>query len=265
MLKKDQAKIKSQEEKLQEQLEMYQKTLEEILEGPIQCENIDKKIEIFKNKMEETFDKEDLKNMNENLKTLKIHICKPYLSKILQYFTGAKGYYLPKNNRIVLHEESDIIYHESLHLSCNNRKNEEDIIGFDRYTNKDKKILFFGKGLNEIYTEILANRLFDKEIEIITNKTVELVLLLEQLIDDLPSLYLNSDLYELVIKLSEYTSINESLEFIYNIDRLFEIEIKNNIRKQDKEKYKEIYIKTLSFLKQYKFKKENQAQKKKTK
>lgn len=263
MLKKDQEKIKSQEEKLQEQLEMYQKTLEEILERPIQCENIDKKIEIFKNKMEETFDKEDLKNMNENLKTLKIHICKPYLSKILQYFTGAKGYYLPKNNRIVLHEESDIIYHESLHLSCNNRKNEEDIIGFDRYTNKDKKILFFGKGLNEIYTEILANRLFDKEIEIITNKTVELVLQLEQLIDDLPSLYLNSDLYELVIKLSEYTDINEALDFVYNIDRLYEIETKKNVKNRI-ERYVSVYYKTLRFLVQCQSKKEQQEKKKKS-
>lgn len=223
-------------------------------------EKLQNKMETFKSTMEETFKSKDLKYMNDNLETLRIFILK---SKLFQY--PYKAMYNNLSNELMILEEDDTIYHELLHLSCNNRKNEEDIIGFDRYTNKDKKILFFGKGLNEIYTEILANRLFDKEIEIITNKTVELVLLLEQLIDDLPSLYLNSDLYELVIKLSEYTSINESLEFIYNIDRLFEIEIKNNIRKQDKEKYKEIYIKTLSFLKQYKFKKENQAQKKKTK
>lgn len=262
MLKKDQEKIKSKEEKLQEQLEIYQKTLEEILGGSIQYENIDKKIEIFKNKMKETFDKEDLKNMNDNLKTLKIHICKPYLSKILQYFTKMKGYYLPEDNTIVLLEEGNVIYHESLHLSCNTGKSEKNIIGFDHYTNKDKKILFFGKGLNEIYTEILANRLFDKEIEI-TNKTVELVLQLEQLIDDLPSLYLNSDLYELVIKLSEYTDINEALDFVYNIDRLYEIETKKNVKNRI-ERYVSVYHKTLRFLVQCQSKKEKQEKKKKT-
>ena len=228
-------------------------------------ENDKKIIETFKNKMQETFKEKDLKNMNNNLLTLKITKYNLLLSKILKHLTDTNGCYEIDLNKIKIYQEDDTIYHELLHLSCNNRKNDNNIIGFDHHTIKDKYILSFGVGLNEIYTEILTNRLFGKEINESTSKTIKLVLLLEQLIEDLPSLYLNSDLYELVIKLSKYTSINESLDFIYNIDRLFEIEMKNNIRKQDKEKYKEIYIKTLSFLKQYKFKKENQEQKKKTK
>lgn len=228
-------------------------------------ENDKKIIETFKNKMQETFKEKDLKNMNNNLLTLKITKYNLLLSKILKHLTDTNGCYEIDLNKIKIYQEDDTIYHELLHLSCNNRKNDNNIIGFDHHTIKDKYILSFGVGLNEIYTEILTNRLFGKEINGSTSKTIKLVLLLEQLLEDLPSLYLNSDLYELVIKLSKYTSINESLDFIYNIDRLFEIEMKNNIRKQDKEKYKEIYIKTLSFLKQYKFKKENQEQKKKTK
>lgn len=226
-------------------------------------ENDKKIIEAFKNKMQETFKEKDLKNMNNNLLTLKITKYNLLLSKILKHLTDTNGCYEIDLNKIKIYQEDDTIYHELLHLACNNRKNDNKIIGFDHHTIKDKYILSFGVGLNEIYTEILTNRLFGKEINESTSKTIKLVLLLEQLIEDLPSLYLNSDLYELVIKLSKYTSINESLDFIYNIDRLFEIEMKNNIRKQDKEKYKEIYIKTLSFLKQYKFKKENQEQKKK--
>ena len=228
-------------------------------------ENDKKIIETFKNKMQETFKEKDLKNMNNNLLTLKITKYNLLLSKILKHLTDTNGCYEIDLNKIKIYQEDDTIYHELLHLSCNNRKNDNNIIGFDHHTIKDKYILSFGVGLNEIYTEILTNRLFGKEINESTSKTIKLVLLLEQLLEDLPSLYLNSDLYELVIKLSKYTSINESLDFIYNIDRLFEIEMKNNIRKQDKEKYKEIYIKTLSFLKQYKFKKEKQEQKKKTK
>lgn len=231
----------------------------------IKQENDKKIIEVFKNKMQETFKEKDLKNMNNNLLTLKITKYNLLLSKILKHLTDTNGCYEIDLNKIKIYQEDDTIYHELLHLACNNRKNDNKIIGFDHHTIKDKYILSFGVGLNEIYTEILTNRLFGKEINDPTSKTIKLVLLLEQLIEDLPSLYLNSDLYELVIKLSKYTSINESLDFIYNIDRLFEIEMKNNIRKQDKEKYKEIYIKTLSFLKQYKFKKENQEQKKKTK
>ena len=226
----------------------------------------DKKIiETFKNKMQETFKEKDLKNMNNNLLTLKITKYNLLLSKILKHLTDTNGCYEIDLNKIKIYQEDDTIYHELLHLSCNNRKNDNNIIGFDHHTIKDKYILSFGVGLNEIYTEILTNRLFGKEINGSTSKTIKLVLLLEQLLEDLPSLYLNSDLYELVIKLSKYTSINESLDFIYNIDRLFEIEMKNNIRKQDKEKYNEIYSKTLYFLKQYQYKRNYQEQKKKTK
>ena len=231
----------------------------------IKQENDKKIIEAFKNKMQETFKEKDLKNMNNNLLTLKITKYNLLLSKILKHLTDTNGCYEIDLNKIKIYQEDDTIYHELLHLSCNNRKNDNNIIGFDHHTIKDKYILSFGVGLNEIYTEILTNRLFGKEINESTSKTIKLVLLLEQLIEDLPSLYLNSDLYELVIKLSKYTSINESLDFIYNIDRLFEIEMKNNIRKQDKEKYNEIYSKTLYFLKQYQYKRNYQEQNKKTK
>ena len=221
-------------------------------------EKLQNKMETFKNKMEETFDNKDLKYMNDNLETLRIFILK---SKLFQY--PYKAMYNNLSNELMILEEDDTIYHELLHLSCNNMKSNNNIRGFAHYTKKQKNILSFGTGLDEVYTEILANRLFNKEINATTTKTVELVLLLEQLIDDLPSLYLNSDLYELVIKLSKYTSINESLDFIYNIDRLFEIEMKNNIRKRDKEKYRAIYQKTLYFLKQYQYKRNYQEQKKK--
>ena len=221
-------------------------------------EKLQNKMETFKNKMEETFDNKDLKYMNDNLETLRIFILK---SKLFQY--PYKAMYNNLSNELMILEEDDTIYHELLHLSCNNMKSNNNIRGFAHYTKKQKNILSFGTGLDEVYTEILANRLFNKEINATTTKTVELVLLLEQLIDDLPSLYLNSDLYESVIKLSKYTSINESLDFIYNIDRLFEIEMKNNIRKRDKEKYRAIYQKTLYFLKQYQYKRNYQEQKKK--
>ena len=222
-----------------------------------------KMIEIFKNKMEETFKEKDLKNMNNNILTLEITTYNLLLSKILQHLTDTNGCYNIDSNQIKIYQEDDTIYHELLHLSCNNRKGENNIIGFDHHVIKEKYILSFGVGLNEIYTEILTNRLFGKEIIEPISKTIELVLLLEQLINNFSSLYLNSDLYELVIELSEYTSINESLDFIYNIDRLFEIEMQNNIRKRDKEKYRAIYQKTLYFLKQYQYKKEKQEQKKK--
>lgn len=217
-------------------------------------EKLQNKMETFKNKMEETFDNKDLKYMNDNLETLRIFILK---SKLFQY--PYKAMYNNSSNELMILEEDDIIYHELLHLSCNNRKSNNNIRGFAHYTKKQKNILSFGTGLDEVYTEILANRLFNKEINATTPKTVELVLQLEQLIDNLPSLYLNSDLYELVLELSKYTNINESLEFIYNIDRLYTLE--QNIKNHDK--YNEIYSKTLYFLKQYQYKRNYQEQKKK--
>ena len=199
-------------------------------------EKLQNKMETFKSTMEETFESKDLKYMNDNLETLKIFILK---SKLFQY--PYKAMYNNPSNELMILEEDDTIYHELLHLSCNNRKNKNTIRGFAHYTKKQKNILSFGTGLDEVYTEILANRLFNKEINATTPKTVELVLQLEQLIDNLPSLYLNSDLYELVLELSKYTNINESLEFIYNIDRLYTLE--QNIKNHDK--YNEIYSKTL--------------------
>ena len=217
-------------------------------------EKLQNKMETFKSTMEETFKSKDLKYMNDNLETLRIFILK---SKLLQY--PYKAMYNNSLNELMILEEDDTIYHELLHLSCNNRKNKNTIRGFTHYTKKQKNILSFGTGLDEVYTEILANRLFNKEINATTPKTVELVLQLEQLIDNLPSLYLNSDLYELVLELSKYTNINESLEFIYNIDRLYTLE--QNIKNHDK--YNEIYSKTLYFLKQYQYKRNYQEQKKK--
>ena len=217
-------------------------------------EKLQNKMETFKSTMEETFKSKDLKYMNDNLETLRIFILK---SKLFQY--PYKAMYNNLSNELMILEEDDTIYHELLHLSCNNRKNKNTIRGFAHYTKKQKNILSFGTGLDEVYTEILANRLFNKEINTTTPKTVELVLLLEQLINKLPSLYLNSDLYELVLELSKYTSLNESLEFIYNIDRLYILE--QNIKNHDK--YNEIYSKTLYFLKQYQYKRNYQEQKKK--
>lgn len=217
-------------------------------------EKLQNKMETFKSTMEETFKSKDLKYMNDNLETLRIFILK---SKLLQY--PYKAMYNNSSNELMILEEDDTIYHELLHLSCNNRKNKNTIRGFTHYTKKQKNILSFGTGLDEVYTEILANRLFNKEINATTPKTVELVLQLEQLIDDLSSLYLNSDLYELVLELNKYTSLNESLEFIYNIDRLYTLE--QNIKNHDK--YNEIYSKTLYFLKQYQYKRNYQEQKKK--
>lgn len=218
-------------------------------------EKLQNKMETFKSTMEETFKSKDLKYMNDNLETLRIFILK---SKLLQY--PYKAMYNNSSNELMILEEDDTIYHELLHLSCNNIKNKNTIRGFAHYTKKQKNILSFSTGLDEVYTEILANRLFNKEINATTTKTVELVLQLEQLIDDLPSLYLNSDLYELVLELSKYTSLNESLEFIYNIDRLYTLE--QNIKNHDK--YNEIYSKTLYFLKQYQYKRNYQEQKKKS-
>lgn len=218
-------------------------------------EKLQNKMETFKNKMKETFDNKDLKYMNDNLETLRIFILK---SKLFQY--PYKAMYNNLSNELMILEEDDTIYHELLHLSCNNRKNKNTIRGFAHYTKKQKNILSFGTGLDEVYTEILANRLFNKKIDATTTKTVELVLLLEQLINKLPSLYLNSDSYELVLELSKYTSLNESLEFIYNIDRLYTLE--QNIKNHDK--YNEIYSKTLYFLKQYQYKRNYQEQKKKS-
>lgn len=218
-------------------------------------EKLQNKMETFKNKMKKTFDNKDLKYMNDNLETLRIFILK---SKLFQY--PYKAMYNNLSNELMILEEDDTIYHELLHLSCNNRKSKNTIRGFAHYTKKQKNILSFSTGLDEVYTEILANRLFNKEINATTTKTVELVLQLEQLIDDLPSLYLNSDLYELVLELSKYTSLNESLEFIYNIDRLYTLE--QNIKNHDK--YNEIYSKTLYFLKQYQYKRNYQEQKKKS-
>ncbi len=217
-------------------------------------EKLQNKMETFKSTMEETFKSKDLKYMNDNLETLRIFILK---SKLFQY--PYKAMYNNSSNELMILEEDDTIYHELLHLSCNNRKNKNTIRGFTHYTKKQKNILSFGTGLDEVYTEILANRLFNKEINATTPKTVELVLQLEQLIDNLPSLYLNSDLYELVLELSKYTNINESLEFIYNIDRLYTLE--QNIKNHDK--YNEIYSKTLYFLKKYQYKRNYQQQKNK--
>lgn len=212
-------------------------------------ERLQNRMQMFKSRMEEVFENKNLKYMYDNLETLRVFVLK---SKLFQY--PYKAMYNNLSNELMVLEEDDVIYHELLHLSCNNRESKNNIRGFAHYINKDKNVLSFGTGLDEVYTEILANRLFNKEISATTLKTVDLVLLLEKLIDKLPSLYFNSELYELVLELSKYTDVNEALEFIYNIDRLYILE--QNIK--DHDKYNEVYSKALYLLNQYHYRKNYQ-------
>ena len=136
--------------------------------------------------------------------------------------SGVEGIYSPRKNTIKICEGStETIYHELFHMASAYLDGDICYAGF-----KQSKLGFKanGVGINEGYTQLLTERYFGDKIEIFGayEYEVSIVSQLEKIVgrEKMEQLYLSSDLKGLILELKKYTSEEEIITFISNMDFL---------------------------------------------
>jgi len=175
---------------------------------------------------------EDLKALNNNIKTLKLKKS-PFHSMTL-FFEGADQCYQYKRNTIVTNYDNDEngnIYHELFHMAStyNDYNNKICYSGFSIEKGKDK----FGIGLTEGYTELLTERYFRGKYKDMPNSYRYAVIYAEEIEnligqEKMTSLYLNHDLKGLIKELEKYKSKEQIYEFLHETDYIIKEKVGDN-------------------------------------
>lgn len=166
----------------------------------------DKILNRFLDTMNKNFDKEDLKNLYDNI--IWVLLKKKFTLK------NHGDYNLIEN--VIRGNKEDVITHELFHLSSNPYDETDDHCGFS-YTIDDYLI---GVGLNEGYTELLNRRYFDSRIETSYGNQIITSEYLEKIVGqkNMEKLYLNANLHGLIKELKKYYSLQEIERFIIAVD-----------------------------------------------
>ena len=178
-------------------------------------EKIKEKIIKFVNIIGKNLKKDDLNNLYNNIKNIKI--------KQLKKMYGALGAYYPKKNKIeILFSELDNLsfFHELLHMSSTIQTKKTNFVGFYQSSKKMGRIGYF---INEGYTQLLSLRYFKDECKELNNAyqyNVNVVEILEQIVgkETMQSLYFNANLHGLVEELKKYARDEEIMKFIASTD-----------------------------------------------
>lgn len=139
--------------------------------------------------------------------------------------SNTQGSYKPKSNKIMLQENNYTltIDHELFHMASTFYRESDGMIfsGFMQET-KDKKCI--ANGINEGYTQLLAERYFGENKVIMKAYQYEKSIMekLEMIIgkEKMQSLYFNANLYGLIQELKQYEDENTIMQFITDIDFL---------------------------------------------
>jgi len=203
---------------------------------------IKNQIDNFVEKIQKNIPQKYLTTMYNNLYNLTIKEEDLYLiiyNKVKNLYTrGIRGgMYLPDENKISIYSEKGLNYlketfelkkditleriytHELLHMSTTIRKNQNYFTGFHH----DYQNLSIGLGLNEGYTELLNERIFNatnvsgtyafyKEV----SRIIELAIGEERMTE----LYFTSNLKDLYLDLTKYISPDKTKKFILELDNI---------------------------------------------
>lgn len=132
----------------------------------IKQKSLGKELIKFRKKLYPIFKSENLKLLNNNIKSLKVKI-KYFDPKILSLKFSSGKYILKKNKIILLNSfKEGAINHEFFHMATSfyNEKLKIAYCGFQQIYFLKKQII--GVGLNEGYTELLTNRYFKEQIKL---------------------------------------------------------------------------------------------------
>jgi hypothetical protein len=166
-------------------------------------------------KLKDNVSEENLKILYNNLKTAK------FKKSRLLLLLGFSGYYYGNKNTLKFAMD-DSFGHELLHLSSAiyDHENNIGLSGFMQF----KGSTSIGTGINEGYTELLASRLFNKNKKPRAyHLQVKIAKLVESLFDDpkeLEKLYFNCNLPALIHHLEKYSTRQEAIKIILDIDKI---------------------------------------------
>lgn len=166
---------------------------------------------------------EKLKNYTkeENLQALYRNIKNVSIKKQSSiYLTPYSGLYNAKENKITYLDKT-ALSHEILHMASTYYDKETNIsyIGFKQ--SKDKS--YIGQGLNEGYTELLNSRIYNNNKITSYHKETKIAKLLEFFFDnpkEMEKFYFKHDLPGLIHHLEQYTSRNDIIKLLLDIDQI---------------------------------------------
>ena len=180
-------------------------------------------IRYFINTLSKNFNENDLLLFYNNINSLKIS-----KMKIDDGSTVAR-YYILRNE--ILFTDINTIYHELFHASTSIYTKNSEICGFWQFNKSlDNGI---GNGLNEGYTELLAERFFNtKDLK---NDSYQyeknITEAMERIIGQkkMQTYYINANLKGVINELKNYTSNKEIFTFLNRLDFICENRYKKNI------------------------------------
>lgn len=180
----------------------------------------------FSKKIILTTKKSSIRNLGNNIQTIKINKTKKNKLIMILKNDSTIGNYNPKENEInTYNDKKATLNHELLHASSSSPFFSS--IGFNRIFKENKEINLryneIGRGLNEGYTELLNNRLFkEKSYSYIhLNKIAYLIELLFDNKDEMKDYYFNSDIEGIIYELNKYIKKEEIINLIIDIDELY--------------------------------------------
>ena len=176
--------------------------------------------------LNESFSPNDLTNFYNNIASLKISFRSffrlVYYDLIMKSKISAS--YLALDNKILIGDNNflDTIYHELFHMASAVIKGDIVFSGFKQANTNYKNVSVFGYGLNEGYTQLLSERYFKLNDDVINPYYYEVHLAyhLEQIVgkDKMESLYLNANLLGLIMELEKYAKEDNILKFLSYFD-----------------------------------------------
>lgn len=179
----------------------------------------------FRKKINKHFKSEDLNLLNNNIKSLKIKI--KYFAPEILLLKFASGKYNLKRNKIVLikYFKKDSTNHELFHMATSfyDKNLQIGFCGFQQIIFLKKETI--GYGLNEGYTELLANRYFN-ECTNFSNYSYDVCTFfaskLEEIIEKnrMESFYMTADLFGLYKYLLIFDAEENIVNFIILLDSL---------------------------------------------
>jgi len=186
----------------------------------------------FTTTLQKRFNKEDLAYFYKNAKSINIFQIKTDLSKLLFSVKQGKhveGIYMANKNCISINSDclNSSFYHELFHMATAYSSKKKTVCGFAQgyITNFDdanyENAIIIGKALNEGYTEIMTNRYFDVDISKCGYAYyVEMASKVETIVGQefMEKQYMHANLKELIIELTKYSSVEDTLNFIKNLD-----------------------------------------------
>ena len=184
-------------------------------------ENLQKEIDKFLNVLENNFNRESLAFFFRNIKSLDF---KEMAEKENDDTLGV--YNVIQNNiRLLKEDNNNTLFHELFHMASSYR-DEENKISYCGF-HQTKKNYDLGRGINEGYTELLANRYSDYNSHYCYYCEKKYAKIIEDIIGKelMQNLYLQANLKGLITELTKYqTTENSTAKSVYKkLCNLFKI------------------------------------------